>query len=74
MHEKLKSGSGAKSLLLCMQALQELFLPQGFPNSVTPDYLSYQLWSVPTHITVRNQGGVGGLQFQRVRRGVEAPS
>ena len=27
------------------------FLPEQYPDSVTPDYLSYQLWAVPTHIT-----------------------
>eukprot|EP00891_Asterochloris_glomerata_P007747 jgi/Astpho2/7747/e_gw1.00116.24.1_t len=26
------------------------FLPKGFPDSVTPDYLAYQLWAVPSHI------------------------
>ncbi|KAG2448238.1 hypothetical protein HYH02_006823 [Chlamydomonas schloesseri] len=31
--------------------LRELFLPPGYPDTVTPDYLAYQLWSVPTHIT-----------------------
>jgi Vitamin B6 photo-protection and homoeostasis len=29
-------------------------LPAGFPETVTPDYLSYQLWAVPAHVTVRN--------------------
>lgn len=24
--------------------LQEVFLPQGYPDSVSDDYLSYQLW------------------------------
>jgi len=28
-----------------------LILPVGFPYSVTPDYLAYQLWAVPSHIT-----------------------
>lgn len=28
-----------------------LLLPRGFPSSVTPDYLTYQLWSLPVHIT-----------------------
>jgi hypothetical protein len=36
--------------------LRALFLPEGFPASVTPDYLPYQLWSIPTHITARNGG------------------
>ena len=34
--------------------LRVLFLPEGFPTSVTPDYLPYQIWSIPTHITVRH--------------------
>ena len=32
-------------------ALRALYLPSGFPSSVTPDYLAFQLWSVPAHIT-----------------------
>ena len=27
------------------------FLPAGFPASVADDYLPYQLWAVPCHIT-----------------------
>eukprot|EP00884_Botryococcus_braunii_P023412 jgi/Botrbrau1/9755/Bobra.85_1s0006.1 len=30
---------------------QRVFLPKGFPDSVTPDYLRYQLWAVPCHVT-----------------------
>lgn len=26
-------------------------MPVGYPDSVTPDYLAYQLWAVPSHIT-----------------------
>eukprot|EP00798_Chlamydomonas_sp_ICE-L_P020131 gene20131-26862_t len=33
------------------QRLGELFLPDGYPSSVSIDYLDYQLWSVPCHIT-----------------------
>ncbi|GIL86926.1 hypothetical protein Vretimale_15536 [Volvox reticuliferus] len=32
-------------------SIRDLFLPPGYPSSVTPDYLSYQLWSMPTHVT-----------------------
>ncbi|GIL51565.1 hypothetical protein Vafri_7534 [Volvox africanus] len=32
-------------------SIRDLFLPPGYPNCVTPDYLSYQLWSMPTHVT-----------------------
>jgi hypothetical protein len=31
--------------------LETLFLPQGWPHSVTPDYLPYQLWTFPSHVT-----------------------
>lgn len=31
--------------------LRTLFLPQGWPDSVTPDYLTYQLWTFPSHVT-----------------------
>ena len=27
-----------------VEALKALFLPRGWPGSVTPDYLEYQLW------------------------------
>ena len=27
------------------------FLPAGFPDSVAADYLPYQLWAVPCHVT-----------------------
>ena len=26
-------------------------LPKGYPEAVTPDYLAFQLWAVPAHIT-----------------------
>ena len=26
-------------------------LPKGYPDTVTPDYLPFQLWAVPAHIT-----------------------
>ena len=26
-------------------------LPKGYPATVTPDYLPFQLWAVPAHIT-----------------------
>ncbi|GAB4822423.1 hypothetical protein N2152v2_009469 [Parachlorella kessleri] len=31
-------------------AVRSLFIPRGWPHSVTPDYVEYQLWSVPCHI------------------------
>jgi hypothetical protein len=31
--------------------LHELYLPAGFPASVTPDYLPYQLSTIPAHVT-----------------------
>jgi hypothetical protein len=34
-----------------MSRLSSLYLPQGYPSSVTPDYLPYQLATVPAHIT-----------------------
>lgn len=29
----------------------ELFLPTGYPDTLTPDYLQYQLWALPVHVT-----------------------
>lgn len=29
----------------------DLFLPTGYPDTLTPDYLEYQLWSLPVHVT-----------------------
>ena len=34
-----------------LAAVRAFFLPSGWPGSVTPDYLRYQLISIPTHIT-----------------------
>eukprot|EP01025_Chloroclados_australasicus_P030878 TRINITY_DN3107_c0_g1_i1.p1 TRINITY_DN3107_c0_g1~~TRINITY_DN3107_c0_g1_i1.p1 ORF type:complete len:517 (-),score=38.22 TRINITY_DN3107_c0_g1_i1:1007-2404(-) len=31
--------------------VQSLFLPTGYPDSITPDYVDYQLWTLPAHIT-----------------------
>lgn len=30
-----------------------LFIPTGYPQTVSEDYLAYQLWTLPTHITVQ---------------------
>eukprot|EP00798_Chlamydomonas_sp_ICE-L_P010131 gene10132-8032_t len=46
------NGSGGRDTLHGIkQRLGELFLPDGYPSSVSKDYLDYQLWSVPCHIT-----------------------
>ena len=42
-----------------MDPVRDLYLPDGYPASVTCDYLEYQLWSLPTHVTV---GGHSGMQ------------
>ena len=34
-----------------LAALRAFFLPRGWPHSVTPDYLAYQLATVPAHVT-----------------------
>ncbi|WIA12039.1 hypothetical protein OEZ85_012118 [Tetradesmus obliquus] len=34
-----------------LDALKTLYLPAGYPNTVTDDYLAYQLYTVPAHIT-----------------------
>ena len=46
-------GSGGQELAPGgpLEALRGLFLPSGWPHSVTPDYLNYQLATVPAHIT-----------------------
>eukprot|EP00898_Chlorokybus_atmophyticus_P006550 jgi/Chlat1/6897/Chrsp52S06582 len=31
--------------------VRNFFLPAGFPQTVTPDYVPYLLWSFPTHVT-----------------------
>ena len=41
-------GEEAKGLFT---PLRSLFLPQGWPESVSSDYLSYQLWTFPSHVT-----------------------
>lgn len=45
------SGASAGPLGPARSFLAGLFLPQGWPDSVTPDYLEYQLWTLPTHVT-----------------------
>ncbi|GAQ80121.1 hypothetical protein KFL_000460320 [Klebsormidium nitens] len=42
------ASSGSSSL---PRALRDTFLPAGYPDSVTEDYLPYMLWSIPVHIT-----------------------
>lgn len=32
-------------------AIRSFFLPQGWPDSVTQDYLQYQIWTFPSHVT-----------------------
>ena len=32
-------------------AARSFFLPQGWPHTVTPDYLRYQLFTFPSHVT-----------------------
>ena len=34
-----------------VRAVQMLFLPKGWPGSVTADYLRYQIWTFPSHVT-----------------------
>ena len=33
------------------QRAAAIFLPRGYPASTTPDYLPYQLWALPVHIS-----------------------
>jgi hypothetical protein len=33
------------------QNLRNFFLPSGFPDSVSGDYMSYMLWQFPTNVT-----------------------
>ncbi|KAL0040071.1 hypothetical protein WJX79_005107 [Trebouxia sp. C0005] len=47
VHEQ-SAASTSKNL---SDLLKGLILPVGFPDSVTPDYLAYQLWAVPSHVT-----------------------
>ena len=34
-----------------LDAAKGFFLPRGYPATVTPDYLRFQLWAVPAHVT-----------------------
>ena len=34
-----------------LRTVEMLFLPRGWPDSVTSDYLNYQLWTFPSHVT-----------------------
>lgn len=38
-----------------IKQLQEAFLPQGYPSSVSDDYLAYQIWdTVQVYIMLRS--------------------
>lgn len=37
-------GRGPWAALTTLSGLRSVLLPQGFPDSVSPDYLQYQLW------------------------------
>lgn len=39
-----KSGSNLWSRFSLVEIFRQVFLPQGFPDSVTEDYVEYQLW------------------------------
>lgn len=43
--------------LICHQTSTRagFLLPRGFPDSVTDDYVTYQLWAFPCHIFVRSR-------------------
>ena len=41
--------------------LQSVFLPEGFPNSVTPDYLEFQIWLDVVCSSSSSFGWFGGL-------------
>ena len=41
-HQSRNSRTTSSSLLYSF--FQQVFLPQGFPESVSPDYVAYQLW------------------------------
>ncbi|CAL8465185.1 g4720 [Coccomyxa elongata] len=34
-----------------VDGIKGFFLPKGYPDTVTPDYLRFQLWAVPAHVT-----------------------
>ncbi|KAI4502870.1 hypothetical protein M0802_001914 [Mischocyttarus mexicanus] len=42
----LKTGTNSKKSLLSgiLSIIKDVFLPQGFPDSVHPDYIPYQIW------------------------------
>lgn len=45
------------------------FLPAGFPASVADDYLPYQLWAVPCHITGWMASSLATSSLLQVLRG-----
>lgn len=67
-------GDGPGSASQPLWGLQAVFLPQGFPDSVSPDYLPYQLWdSVQVSPVVWGMGrrmaaGEGGRNAGRTAR------
>jgi hypothetical protein len=51
-------GGGPWAALTALSGLRSVLLPQGFPDSVSPDYLPYQLWdSVQVRLADCRGGG-----------------
>eukprot|EP00055_Hartaetosiga_balthica_P011748 m.54607 g.54607 ORF g.54607 m.54607 type:complete len:452 (+) comp7722_c0_seq4:54-1409(+) len=43
-HESQSSTSLKKAYGVCVEVFKSLFLPSGYPHSVSDDYISYQVW------------------------------
>lgn len=58
--ERERGGGGSPMAAMPpLSGLKAVLLPQGFPDSVSPDYLPYQLWdSVQVSLAVGDRGGV----------------
>lgn len=59
-------GGGPWAALPALSGLRAVLLPQGFPDSVSPDYLPYQLWD---SVQVRPTDCRGGWGCRRLIAG-----
>ncbi len=46
---KYRESDGGRRFTSVLNLLREVFLPQGYPDSVTEDYLPYQMWYICTY-------------------------
>jgi hypothetical protein len=49
-YDSMESKLVQKGAYNIVKEIQKLFVPRGWPESVSEDYLTYQLWTFPSHV------------------------